>query len=171
MHVPGAAAIGLVLVLTIGCGAGAGTVGPAAESSPREPAIATTTAPTASPTETPTPTPIPASPTPTPSDVANAAPPDLRGSWRGQVNGEPVELLLLAGTYRINRGGGIGAGRIAVTGDTIEFSKSNICDGAGRYTWRIDGDTLALMPVEPDACPGRADALVDVTYTLFMPLP
>ena len=116
-------------------------------------------------TEAPTPTASPA-PTPSrsPSATTAASPPQLLGSWRTTLGGETVTLFLsTASTYRIQRGVNVGTGDIRVDGDRIDFFNSLLCTGTGEYRWQIEGDSLRFSTLG-DPCPGRAEALLNVTY-------
>jgi hypothetical protein len=96
---------------------------------------------------------------PSPSIAADAAPPELAGSWRRSIGGESYILGLAGNGYSVQVAGGSGAGRISVEGDRIQFSRSNRCpDGIGLYTWSIEDGRLRFTEVEPDPC-GRADFL------------
>lgn len=101
----------------------------------------------------------------TPSPVS-PAPAVLQGVWvaTSAVNGELVTLTLAATTYRITRGAIRADGVIAVAGERIEFSRSNLCDGTGAYRWTVTGTSLLLNVIGSDACPGRSDELAGYTY-------
>ena len=107
---------------------------------------------------------------PTASASANAPPAELRGIWRTQIGADRTDLTLIPGYYKIARGGAGGGGRIAVTGNLIEFFGSDLCEGSGTYAWVVDGDRLTLTPQDADPC-GRASALANVTYTLYAAIP
>lgn len=136
----------LALLLLAGCGAA--DVDQQASGSPAAPS------PSLDPTDEP-------EQTPTMADT-----PQLTGAWETTLGAVPVTLTLdtEAGTYRIVRGGNSGAGEIAVDGDRIEFFGSNLCSGAGAYTWSISGPSLRFEPIDSDPCSGRVDVLVDLVY-------
>lgn len=102
--------------------------------------------------------------TPSATPAADAAPPEIAGTWRRNVQGELVLLTLRDNGYRIQRGPASGAGRISVDGDAITFSGSNLCDGAGTYAWAIEDERLKLTEIEEDPCDGRTDVLLLGTF-------
>ena len=53
---------------------------------------------------------------------------------------------------------------IAVDGDVITFSNSNLCDGIGTYQWSLEGDMLTLTLTGADPCSGRTDVLAAQTF-------
>jgi hypothetical protein len=163
-----ATALLLAIAVVAACGAtpiGQSPDGSIATPTGSEPAPPPAT-PTARPTPAVTPTATPVAPvTPNPE----AAPRELQGTWTGDVNGTRVDLTITDSTYRIRRGSNTAMGRIAVRGERARFFGSSLCSGDGTYNWRVDGESLTLTPVAPDACPGRADAIVDVAYTLALP--
>ena len=119
------------------------------------------TTPTATPAVT-----IAPSPSPSIAAPADAAPAELQGDWHTTMSpGDEVTLTLRDTTYRIVRGGFTGLGHIAVTGDTIEFSKANECkEGAGTYRWSITNGTLIFTQGGgPDPCP-RHEVLLGHDY-------
>jgi hypothetical protein len=67
-------------------------------------------------------------------------------------------------SYRITRGPDSGTGKIAVDGDVITFSNSNLCDGNGTYQWSLEGDMLALTLTGADPCSGRTEVLAGQTF-------
>jgi hypothetical protein len=89
--------------------------------------------------------------------LVDAAPAELVGSWRTKLDsGDELTLTLSDKSYRLRRGPSSGSGRIAVRGDEIEFSGSNLCEGTGTYRWSIDGDRLTFTAFGPaDPCGGR----------------
>ena len=95
---------------------------------------------------------------PSPAATASAAtaPAELVGSWSTTLDGgDKLTLTLSDKSYRLTRGPNSGSGRIAVRGDEIEFSGSNLCDGTGTYHWSIDGDDLTFTAFGPaDPCGG-----------------
>ena len=131
----------------------------------RAPSDSTTAATTTTPTTTAPATTTTASTTTT--AAADAAPPELAGTWEGEVEpGDPVTLSLNGNSYTISRGSAAGSGRIAVEGDIIVFSGSSLCDGVGTYRWTIDAETLILEMTEAgDPCSGRRPALDGVVYS------
>jgi hypothetical protein len=144
------ASMGLLAATTVSC---ASQGGPTGESDPSvaatEPSVAATPSESASATSQ---TSVAASESP----AAKAAPEELRGEWRTQ-SGEDVVLTLEEARYVIQRGDGVGSGRIAVTGSQIEFSHSALCEGTGLYEWAIADGMLTLVPLEPrDPCGNRS---------------
>jgi hypothetical protein len=126
---------------------------------------ATPTPAAASRGASPSPSSVPSASASTPdaTPAPDAAPPELAGRWRRNVQGETVILTLDGNGYHIQRGPEAGAGRISVTGDTIEFSGSNICPGVGTYTWAIVEGRLRLEIVD-EPCTGRSPALARGTF-------
>jgi hypothetical protein len=86
-------------------------------------------------------------------------PPELAGSWRGEMaNGIVVGLSLGGSRYSAEvLGAGQGApsisGEVVVEGDTITFPPALDCPGPRSYSWSVDGDQLTLRLVA-DGCPG-----------------
>ncbi|CAN5839572.1 hypothetical protein BH23GEM9_BH23GEM9_03390 [soil metagenome] len=109
--------------------------------------------PTAPPTAPPTPPPVYV---PTPVD----------GSWQTILAGtdQRVTLTLGVGSYGIVRGQNTASGVIAIAGNRIEFSLSNVCAGTGAYTWTLNGSSLRFVMLN-DPCPGRSEVLDGYTYT------
>lgn len=101
-----------------------------------------------------------AEPTATP---AAAAPPDLAGTWRRNVQREEVLLTLRDTGYRILRAGEMGSGSIAVDGAVITFFGSSRCAGIGQYRWAIEEGRLRLTEID-DPCSGRTDVLLRGTF-------
>jgi hypothetical protein len=132
-------AVVVALVLVAGCGGTPSSL---------------TTEPTSQPTSEPS-IAATASAETEPSSV-DSAPAELVGSWRTTLDsGDELTLTLRDKAYRITRGPNSGRGQIAVQGDEITFSGSNLCDGTGTYRWSIDGDRLAFTAVGPaDPCGG-----------------
>jgi hypothetical protein len=102
-----------------------------------------------------------AAPQPTPQFPA---PPELQGAWRGLVaEDDEVTLRVQASSYtitRVIRGfAARGSGQVEVDGDEIVFSRSNLCDGDGRYRWAIEGNVLRFTPLAPDPCPRPFDGV------------
>lgn len=134
-------AAGFALLLIIGCAGNTSNPTP-------EPTTGPSTAVTASGQTT------------EPSLVATApaatAPAELVGSWSTTLDsGDKLTLTLSDTSYRLTRGPNSGSGRISVRGEEIEFSGSNLCDGAGTYHWSIDGDSLLFTSFGPaDPCGG-----------------
>lgn len=116
----------------------------------REPSPALTATPTSNPT------------------LETSVPPELAGTWRRSVAGETVDLSLQIG-YSIQRGFGRGSGRVAVDGDRIEFFASDRCEGAGDYTWTVEGDVLTLTMVGTDPCSGRSEVLIPGSFRRYEP--
>jgi hypothetical protein len=100
------------------------------------------------------------------SSPNGVVPEELQATWRLESDTieEPVRLSLRDASYSISRGGASGSGTIAVEGDELVFSDSNLCDGVGRYRWTLDGERLSLERLE-EACSGRAPVLEGATYT------
>lgn len=117
----------------------------------------------ATPTNEPTP-----SVAPTPQASESLEPPELFGTWRTTLGGEPLSLNLTESTYRIVRGANSATGEVAVADDQIEFFNSSLCAGTGVYRWAITDGALAFFPIETEPCPGRAEALL-VRYTDYSP--
>jgi hypothetical protein len=118
-----------------------------------------TTSPTA-PTQT----------TPGPPVSGDLAPSALQGTWMTILKdgtNQRVTLALNERSYRITRGADAAAGAIVVRGDQIEFSGSNVCNGAGVYRWSLNGNSVQFVgtPVASDPCAGRAEVLDGYTYT------
>ena len=105
-------------------------------------------------------------PATTTSAAADAAPAELAGEWRAELdNGDRVQLALRGTRYFLARGASAGSGDISVEGNVIVFSGSNLCDGVGTYEWTVQGDSLTFAPTESgEACSGRS-VLKGVTYT------
>jgi hypothetical protein len=99
------------------------------------------------------------------TSASPAVPAELQATWRLESDTieEPVRLYLRDGSYTISRGGASGGGAVAVEGDEMVFSDSNLCDGEGRYRWTLEGDRLSLERIE-EACSGRAPVLEGATY-------
>jgi hypothetical protein len=120
----------------------------------------TASSPTPPPTTGPSAAAIASAPTTEPSLAVTAAPAtapaDLIGSWSTTLDGgDKLTLTLTDKSYRLTRGPNSGSGRIAVQGDEIVFSGSNLCDGTGTYHWAIDGDSLTFSAFGPaDPCGG-----------------
>ena len=75
-------------------------------------------------------------------------------------------MTFVADRYTISRGPGSARGRLAVRGEQIEFFGSDLCVGAGLYTWTIDGGVLTISPTATaDPCGNRSDALVERRFT------
>ncbi len=114
--------------------------------------------------------------TPTPAAIAASsaadltAPPELAGEWHTAISdADRVTLTLTGNAYHIQRGPNSGNGGFAVRGDEIRFVRSTICNGIGVYRWSVDGGSLLFTSIQPDACPGRADAIDGRTYTRGAP--
>ena len=122
---------------------------PSAPASDAPPSLATTVASEA-----------PASTAATPQASASMEPPELFGTWRTTLGGEPLSLNLTESTYRIVRGANSATGSVTVAGDQIEFFNSSLCAGTGVYRWAITDGALAFFPIETEPCPGRAEALL-----------
>ena len=102
------------------------------------------------------------SPTPTPDRATEA----LFGVWRTTISeGDNVRLDLRDGSYAIYRGPAAGTGDMEATADEAEFSGSDLCEGAGRYKWSVDGEQLTFTSIGTDACSGRSEVLDGKTYT------
>jgi hypothetical protein len=120
----------------------------------------TASSPTPEPTTAPSTVASAAALTTEPSVASRAstatAPTQLIGSWSTTLDsGDMLTLTLTDKSYRLTRGPNSGSGRIAVQGDEIEFSGSNLCDGTGTYHWSIDGDSLTFTAFGPaDTCGG-----------------
>jgi hypothetical protein len=143
----GLAAAGLIL--SIAACSGQAAV-PSLEASPGAVPTATAAA---------TPAPRPTAPPRVP------APAELQGRWQTVIGPNDKPVLTIADfKYTIERLG-IGTGAVSVDGDQITFSGSNLCSGAGVYHWEVEGDSLKLTAVGPDACPNRADAVAGRTFT------
>jgi hypothetical protein len=128
------------------------------------PPPSTTLAPTTSTTEAP--------PRTLPPD---AAPTELQGRWFTTIEatGEEVYLILFPKSFTLDRSdvqGGrlISSGQLSVVGDSITFALSEFCQGAGTYTWTLEGDQLSLALQGVDEC-GRSQVMDGVTYTLVPP--
>ncbi len=91
----------------------------------------------------------------------------LRGSFITTLSGsgERVTLTITEGNYQIDRGSNRASGRIAVSGDRIEFSQSTACSGLGAYKWSVSGTSLLFTSLGADQCPGRSEVLAGYTYT------
>ena len=77
---------------------------------------------------------------------------------------EKVTLDLAEHTYRVHRGPELVGGRIAVRGDEIDFSHSNVCEATGTYRWTLEAGALTFTSIQRDLC-GRAKVLDGQTYT------
>ena len=75
-----------------------------------------------------------------------------------------MTLLLRVDSYGITRGPASGSGKIAVDGDVITFSNSNLCDGIGTYRWLLQKDVLTLTSTGADPCRGRSEVLAGQTF-------
>jgi hypothetical protein len=103
--------------------------------------------------------------TSTTAAAVGSASTELEARWRTTLdNGEAVTLLLRVDSYRIARGLASGTGKIAVDGDVITFSNSNLCDGIGTYRWSLEGDMLTLTLTGGDPCRGRTEVLAGQTF-------
>ena len=126
-------------------------------------------APTDSPPPTPEVTPSSRDATPTPSPSATPGdPPQLFGTWRSTLGGEPLTLTITEDEYRIRRGSNQAFGNVRVDGDRIELFNSSLCSGTGEYGWTIEGGTLTFRTLE-EPCPGRREALVPIRYRDYTP--
>lgn len=108
----------------------------------------------------------PATATPRPSASPRApAPEELQGRWQTVISDVDKPVLTITDfKYTIERLG-MGTGSIAVQGDRIAFSGSNLCAGTGLYTWSIEAGTLTLQSVDPDPCANRSDAIRGRPFT------
>jgi hypothetical protein len=103
---------------------------------------------------------------PTTTLAPDAAPPELAGSWNTEIAGVPVTLRLNSTSYSIRRGDAMGSGSISVTGDQIAFSRSDLCEGTGVYSWTVEANTLTFVQEDPpDPCTGRSSVLIDIAYS------
>jgi hypothetical protein len=121
-----------------------------------EPTVTTSAPPT---TEAPTTT---LQPTTTITAATDAAPPELYGTWRSELPwGEGVFLSLTGTSYTINAAeGGAANGAISEDGQRIRFYDGYPQLGDGFYEWRVDGETLTFIELEPlDEVGGRRNAL------------
>jgi hypothetical protein len=131
--------------------------------------LVTTTEPTVT-TVAPTTTAAPTTtlqPTTTITAAADAAPPELYGTWRSELPwGEGVFLSLTGTSYTLNAAeGGAANGAISVDGQRIRFYDGYPQLGDGFYEWRVDGETLTFTELEPpDEVGGRRTAL-SVAYS------
>lgn len=109
---------------------------------------------------------------PTTTIAPDAAPPELRGVWRTEFQGETLHLTLQRRSYSVRLPPETGSGGISVEGDTIEFHSSERCmgDPGGTYTWVIEDGNLTFTLVGQDPC-GRAAFLSGRSYVLDSPLP
>jgi len=98
------------------------------------------------------------------TEPPRAAPPELAGQWRRNVQGQEVTLTLDGGGYHIQRGPASGSGRISVDGDEIEFFGSGLCNGSGTYTWAFEDGRLRFTEIVADPCDGRTSVLLRGTF-------
>jgi hypothetical protein len=86
------------------------------------------------------------------------------------TTGNDVGTVTIGETsYRVSRQSTSGIGVIAVHGDQIEFSGSNLCEGTGTYRWQITDGKLTFTPVGTrDPC-ARIDVLEGHTFTPLHP--
>jgi hypothetical protein len=152
----------------VGCAA---PTGPTITPSSAPPMVSSAPSPApsaAAPTPVPTPAETPM-PTPEPSLPADAAPPELLGTWANREDSANLRLLIQPVAYRITRFGNSGSGALSVTGDVIRFSDSNICPGTGEYRWSLADGILTFDPIAPDECPGRASGIEGISFVLLFP--
>jgi len=106
------------------------------------------------------------------SPAAHAAvqlPPQLAGQWGIPWSGG-TEYLTLADSrfmFFFNHPVGEGAvGDVAVSGNTITFYSSQVCNGTGTYQWSLSGEGLTFVQVagSSDPCP-REPILTSGTWT------
>jgi ABC-type transport system substrate-binding protein len=150
----------ILVVMVTACG---NAVAPTTAAAPA--AEATTTAPitTAAPNTTTT-----TEPATTTSAAPDAAPPELAGRWQKESQGERVILSLTGTSYSfiIIGQGEASAGRISVEGNQVKFYEGNTAPGDGFYEWKVDGDTLTFVELDPpDEHGGRRGGLVDIIWT------
>ena len=126
------------------------------------PAGSAPAAPTAAAVATATPVPTPSGPAPT---LLNPAPEAMLGKWTTQFAEDDVARIVISPTsIRIIRFA-TATVRLEVFGDELVLSHSQLCEGEGRYAWKIEGDTLRFDSVTPDACDGRAKTFDGVEWT------
>ena len=121
-------------------------------------------APSAAPTVLPSASSAPTATPPAPT-LLNPAPDQMLGKWRAKLADDDIITLNIGPTgIRITRFF-TSAIRLEVFGDEAVLSHSNLCEGAGRYRWAIDGETLRFDSVSPDPCDGRQKSFDGVTFT------
>lgn len=140
-----------VAVLLIGCSGVAAT-----ETTPTTAEPPTTASPTSQPATTTTTFP------------ADAAPPELQGTWRTEIASDDIVFLTLTVVgYGVNRGSNSASGETSIDGDEIRFFNGNICADEGVYSWAREGDSLTFtLTDEGDPCGGRRPILDGITYSL-----
>lgn len=103
---------------------------------------------------------VPTTEAPTTTLAPDAAPPEMSGRWRAELEGfEPpmdrVSLSLTDTNYAVSWGPESQGGTISVTADMITFSMY-VCEGVWTYRWVVEGDTLTFTALEPiDPCTRR----------------
>ena len=99
---------------------------------------------------------------------ADAAPPEMRGTWRAEITPDDVVFLTLNPVnYSVTRGSNSAGGQISVEGDLIRLFDGSACPDEGFYTWAREGDNLTFAGAEGgDPCGGRRPILDGVTYEL-----
>jgi hypothetical protein len=143
-----------------GCGGTVTATPEPAATVPVSPSVSVVASPVATPKANKSPR--PPSPTPTPPDPAPA---ELIGSWQMMLGTEKVTLDLAEHTYRVRRGPESVGGGIAVRGDEIDFSHSNVCEATGTHRWTVEAGALTFTSIQRDPCSGRAKVLDGQTYT------
>ena len=108
------------------------------------------------------------------SSASPALPPQLAGQWGIPWNSPTpggTEFMTLADshfTFVFNHHLGEGAvGDVSVSGDTITFGPSQVCNGTGTYQWSLsadDGLTFVQVAGSSDPCQ-REPILVSGTWT------
>jgi hypothetical protein len=89
------------------------------------------------------------------------APSKLQGTWRlvsvaKNAIKQELELVISAGSYKVEAEGGIIRGEVVTKADEIDFFNEDLCGlalsaGLARYRWKVDGHLLRLrlMGKEP----------------------